>query len=452
MSESAHNETHSRRSTIHWRAPTTIIVSFLVALATAVSHHTVYIHLDQTRVSDNIRKQQGIGAVGIALAFLFRASLTIGLVTTYYQSFWWFVRRRTLDFATIDSLAGFTSSVFDLLNYRAIAFRPTLALLALLIWLIPLASIVPPTTLSIGHSTVATTSLEYPYTVNYQAETLAKYSNGYVTNEISRQTWQDDAYSWYGQPSDQLLSTTTATAFQGAVPQVQGDHANATYTIEFNGPSVQCQRMDSDVMKGWDIPLLCDSRAASANLSRSCPLSFNENRSLETNRVTYMYIGWLPGNESVIPFDDNSLVWATLPDTRGSLRSYRGGPVSILAASRVNMQGDTWRALNCSFFNASITAEFAFDNQKQAVPSIKNVHHIHPIVASNTSGWHADEPLGYRIPSSSTTWLSCSVFVTSCTAWCTHPWLQTRPWPMMPLHGEPPYTRPPWDSHERSVP
>ena len=131
---------------------------------------------------------------------------------------------------------------------------------------------------------MTTTSLQYLDTINYEAETLAKYSNGYVMNEIDSQTWFDTA-SWYGQPSNQLLRTTKATALQGYVPHVQGEHVNVTYELKFHGPSVNCEAIDPDILKGCNAPLRCDIRTPSPEESQSCPLNFTEARSLKENRL-----------------------------------------------------------------------------------------------------------------------------------------------------------------------
>jgi hypothetical protein len=389
-----HDQSQSQKLSIHWRAPSAIIVPLLVALLSAACHHTLYCLLDSTEVSDNTFTQQAVVTAGTTLALLFRASLMIGLITAYNQVFWWFVRRKTIDFATLDSLADLVSSTFALLNYRAVAFSPVLAVLAALVWLIPLATIVPPATLSVRRHTVTTTSSFYPYTVDYQAETLAKYSNGFVMNEINSHTWYNSAFSWYGQPSNQLLRTTKATALQGYVRQMQGYQANATYQLDFYGPSVRCEAIDPDVMKGWNVPLQCDPRGSSSEESTSCQLKFDQPRSLQSNRLTYMYIGWLPDDENVIPFSNRSLESPTLPDTRGSLGSHKGGPVSIFAASRLNMTGYEWQVLNCSFFNATFTADFAFDERKMALPVLREVQTIHPITASIKNPWHANTALG----------------------------------------------------------
>lgn len=148
-------------SSIHWQAPATIVISFLAALVFAAGHHILYSLLDRPEVSNTIIKQQAVVAAGTAFAFLFRASLMISLATTYHQVFWWSVRRRPLTFSTLDSLGSLMNSMFEMLNYRAVVFSPAFAAVAILIWVIPIASILPPAMLSVGEALVTSISPRY---------------------------------------------------------------------------------------------------------------------------------------------------------------------------------------------------------------------------------------------------------------------------------------------------
>lgn len=194
-------------SSIHWRAPATIIISFLAAFVFAASHHVLYSFLGRTAVSNTIIKQQAIVAAGTAFAFLFRTSLMISLATTYHQLFWWSIRRRPLTFSMLDSLGALMNSMFEMLNYRAVVFSPALAAVAVLIWVISIASVFPPATLSVGGALVTSISPHFPSTIDYEGETLPKHSNGLVMNEINSHTWWKSGFSWYGKPSGQLLKT-----------------------------------------------------------------------------------------------------------------------------------------------------------------------------------------------------------------------------------------------------
>lgn len=136
----------------HWQAPTVIVLAFIAGLTFAIGHHVFYDHLDGKSVNNRLFDQQINLAVGQALVFLVRAALIISVGASYWQVFWGTVLHHTLALSQIDVLAGMLGSALDLLNLRASATRPKLLALALLSWMVPLASILPPATLSI-HST-----------------------------------------------------------------------------------------------------------------------------------------------------------------------------------------------------------------------------------------------------------------------------------------------------------
>jgi hypothetical protein len=138
--------------TIHWRTPTVIKLAFVAGLAFALSHHIFYNRLDGQPVNNHLFNQQVNLAVGQALAFLVRACLVIAVSAAYWQIFWKTVLHETLALSQIDALAGMLGSALDLLNFR-VAKHPALVALALLSWTVPLASILPPATLSVKSTT-----------------------------------------------------------------------------------------------------------------------------------------------------------------------------------------------------------------------------------------------------------------------------------------------------------
>ena len=136
---------------IHWRAPTTIIVTFVFGLVCAIGHHIFYSSLDGKLVDNELSSQQINIAIGTAFAFLLRASLSVSVGVSYWQVFWRKVlyRGKALPVAHLDSLAGSLASIFDLLNLRVLLAYRSLALLAVLSWLVPWAALLPPATLTV---------------------------------------------------------------------------------------------------------------------------------------------------------------------------------------------------------------------------------------------------------------------------------------------------------------
>lgn len=78
---------HWRISNIYWRAPASILLTFLVGLAFALGHHYFYRSLDGMGVSTAAFDQEYNIGIGTAFAFLVRACLVIAVGDTYWQVF-----------------------------------------------------------------------------------------------------------------------------------------------------------------------------------------------------------------------------------------------------------------------------------------------------------------------------------------------------------------------------
>lgn len=244
---------------VHWQAPTTIILTFTAGLAFALGHHVLYQSLDGQPVDHHLFDQQTNLAAGQALAFLVRACLVVAVGLSYWQVFWGTVLRSTFIMSQVDVLAGLLGSVLDMLNFRVLVRRPTLMLLASLAWLIPLASILPPATLSVQLNTteefVNTPGLSPQFVYTAMASTYDQMNApGLVMleNGSTMAAGSGDMHTYYNRPSRQLSRLVTSTAFRGAVPMFGTVHSNSTYTLDFVAPAVQCQTISQDLLRGFD--------------------------------------------------------------------------------------------------------------------------------------------------------------------------------------------------------
>lgn len=378
---------------VHWRAPLVIVSSFVLAIILASAHHILYHFLDGTKVNDKATVQQTILASGTALAFLFRACLLVGLTVTYCQVFWWSIRRSPVELSSLDSLGGLLHSVFELRNFYALLACPALAALALLMWLLPLTAIIPPATLAVKAAASWSTDIGLPYIPDYGGESFAKFSNGHIMHMISEITMTKWYFSWYGYPTNQLLKTALSSAYQGTVLDMEYNEANATYAAQFYGPSVQCQPMPSEVLQDFNRSLDCDPRLTPHDSDDWCLYDPSQPASAR-NRIIYAYLSWLPSEGEVVPFGKGNITDARLPMEAMRFGSYKGGPASMFVANRVRLDADEWNVLNCSFYNASFTANFSSDASKRITPVIEDLHIVNPISASIADpGWTEDTPL-----------------------------------------------------------
>jgi hypothetical protein len=222
---------------VHWQAPTVILLSYTASLAFAIGHHVFYTSLDQLAVDENLFNQQTNIAIGTAFAFLFRANLVLATCTAYWQVFWATALRHTLTISSMDALAGVLGSLLDFASVRTFFSNPGLAVLALLAWIVPFASLLPPATLSV--SPAAMTNNTYtPVPVPYFADvTMAAFTYSLVAGDKFsglENGLESTMVEWYTKPTLQLSRLATTTAFRGAIPDHQTLYPNSTYELQFN--------------------------------------------------------------------------------------------------------------------------------------------------------------------------------------------------------------------------
>jgi hypothetical protein len=387
----------SRRltSAVHWQAPTVIILAFVAGLAFALGHHAFYLNLEGQSVDDHLFDQQTNLAAGHTFAFLVRACLCVAIGVAYWQVFWGMLLRGTFAISHVEALAGSLGSILDMLNFGAMMNRPALLTLALLSWLIPLASILPPATLSV--QITPTTEFAYPHIpVPHFVQTMASIfseredftypdrSDGVPYSHPSDATIRETSYL---SPSRHLSRLVTSTAFRGALPLQQTVQPNSTYNLTLVGPAMQCQSTAIDILQQFNKATNCTFAAR-----KSPELRLKECENLIT------YISWVPNATSLVPFDENSMLHGYLPleptgvnpGLHGSryVGGHQYGPASIFIASRTGGKFydiDNWTLLNCSLYNASYTATVKSDGDSRGVLSVTEVRRLNSVPYETTT-------------------------------------------------------------------
>jgi hypothetical protein len=363
---------------MHWQAPTTIILSYAASLAFAIGHHVFYSSLDQLSVDENLFNQQTNIAIGTAFAFLFRANLVLATCTAYWQVFWATALRNTLTISSIDALAGVLGSLLDFVSVKTFFLNPGLAVLAILAWLVPFASLLPPATLSV--ISAATTNNTYAHVpVPYFADVNMAAFNYYFAagDKFSglEGGLESTMVEMYLKPTLKISRLATTTAYQGSVPDHRTAYPNSTYEVQFNAPAVQCRPLAPDIMWGFNRAAGCNFTRNAASPGRNCSQS-------------NPYIAWVPETSSMVPFGNGTLKNGLLPldaemesleplkdYSKNYLGSYRDSPASIFVATR-NLEPPMyrgWDVLNCSLFNASYTVHESSDSNSLSEPLLSEV-------------------------------------------------------------------------------
>jgi hypothetical protein len=381
---------------VHWQAPTVIVLSFAVSLALAVGHHLFYASLDHIPVEDNAFSQQTNIAIGTGFAFLFRACLAIATCTAYWQVFWHTALRKTLTISSADALTGVLGSLVEFTHVRTFFFNPGLAALAILAWLVPFASLLPPATLSVLPTTVVSNVLER-VPVPYFDNVGMTGTNYRVLAGDSKMGLKSSIVDMYLQPTLHLSRMAATTAYRGTVPEHETLHPNSTYDVAFNAPAVQCLPIPQDILKPFNQAAGCYFLGTFDTLDPA-------NDSCK-NQVPY--VAWVPEYGSLVPFEDKNLSSQLLPldsdlsdlDPTGEPnRNYIGGstdgPATLFVATRSQTLPYTdWNVLNCSMYNATYVVNISSDSNSRSLPQISEVRMENSFAYSAQAPRYVDEEI-----------------------------------------------------------
>ena len=296
-------------------------------------------------------------------------------------------------------------SVLDLLDFKASRTRPILVALALLSWMVPLASILPPATLSVQSVTTPEhTQIPAPIP-RFDGVSMA------VLNPWGRFEAGGGILSAreYLRPTRQIARLVTATAYRGAVPDHHTAFPNSTYMLDFPGPAMRCQVVPSDLLHAFNDVMNCSF----------VPGKDDDEPKVECENLL-TYISWVPGLkhthggendstrvdtvESTIPFEPSSMIDGNLPsesylthDDR-YIGGFGGGAASVYLATRsrrLPFDFNNWDVLNCSMYNASYSVNVTSDPNSRSTLSNLKIRTLNSIPLDVVSAWTpaSDAPL-----------------------------------------------------------
>ncbi|KAM0714117.1 hypothetical protein Q7P37_011081 [Cladosporium fusiforme] len=373
--------TSSRRH-IHWVTPTTILFALLAGLAFALGHHFFYARLSgqpapvgyhQIRGLKRSKQQVNI-AVGTAFAFLVKTALAIAIAASYMQLFW-----RLLKTSKKPTLLPDVDTAFSLLqDFTALcrwsSWRKQYIILtpiALICWLLPLASVFPPATL-----TVLSAPKEM---IRSEITTVPKldFGNQYFA------TWLPESmYYEYNGPSMAVRRIAAASGAQGSVLPMTPPALNSSWSTQFFGPAIHCE----DVGEPNRTSILNNYGAYAKSESSKPGDGFFW--------FTWQYFAWVArASGDILPFDKNDGGPLDLSDAR---LVHGGQPTLFMAFDAHNDAQPTYAYANynpefssvddivesnggfgqmlrnftiltCQLFNSSYTVDFDYINGSQEV-------------------------------------------------------------------------------------
>ncbi|XPS99849.1 hypothetical protein M3J09_009017 [Ascochyta lentis] len=259
---------------VHWTTPAIIASLFVAGVLGAVGHHLFYAHLSGKPATEQLQMVR----YGTAMAFFTKSMLVSTVIVCYRQRIWHTLRRKAMTINGIDGLFSATEDpTMFFLNWEMVRNGKLATLMAICSWLIPVASVLSPASLtSQPRPTNRTTICPAVATLNLTREAVFNFrdeqqSNSRGNSLVYYNTTDPDGleegyFDYYDQPSKIARRLAFSSAYlkkaqprERAAVEFCGQGFNCTYSINFVAPGYRCDDI-TDAVPG-DAPFTIEQIA-----------------------------------------------------------------------------------------------------------------------------------------------------------------------------------------------
>jgi hypothetical protein len=298
-----------------------MVAALLVAVAFAIGHDAFYQSLDRRPVlntgslipftsSLRVSDQQMYVSIGTFFAFIVKCLLGISASTVFDQFFWKSIHGQATQIGVIDDLLSTLKNGFMTLNLALWKRYPISMTLAMVCWLLPIASIITPATLSVDSVSFDKFVARRVPRIDFASTNFANLGSGLSVNtnfddddDLTPDSIQVqpvvDQYHMYSGPMPEVQRITAGAATQGAISSIEPPSTNSSWTLEFHGPALVCDKVDQKLAN-----YITQDVERVINASRISSFEYEGLQYLEA--TVYGYLSWTPGvNNSVeesLPF------------------------------------------------------------------------------------------------------------------------------------------------------
>ncbi|KAI1504008.1 hypothetical protein F5X99DRAFT_373190 [Biscogniauxia marginata] len=230
-----------------WVNPAAMVSALVLGVVAAVGHDRVYAFFDGRTVGTNL-EQQSITNAGTALAFLAKVLFTIAAGIAFAQQLFHSLRRKQESISHLDMLFGLTENVLPLFNAKLWFRHPTLLLIGLITWCIPLSAVFTPGTINVEPSIVYTQDLPLK-PAQPQKSWIGSQRFASCQLDYTAMTSPGDGHVYVNAlcsgPSSDLYSVAVSSVAQRSVLPIQPPNQNSSYDLTFDGPALSCSQLSS---------------------------------------------------------------------------------------------------------------------------------------------------------------------------------------------------------------
>ncbi|KAI0109128.1 hypothetical protein GGR51DRAFT_512826 [Nemania sp. FL0031] len=373
------------------RSRRTMLGMTLIAILLAVGHHLFYRDLMGKEPPDSkhpvwgssihLTGQQINLSVGTLLAFLVKAFLGLAVSTAHEQHVWGVIKTYPTEVASIDGLFSAKSSVFSMFTPNLWRKSLISMLLALIFWLLPIASFIAPASLTVHQMAILDTQTQRVPKIDFTSMNFA-----------NAQSMQGQSpWHFYDSPQFDVQRVVTASATASQILPISPPSANSSWLLGFNAPALSCQTVSDSLVEEVRTNIL------DAMVAEGCTHS-------------YGYLSWVPASQrsnASLPFEYDSvkrsynLRSAMLgPNNTNAYRAYDPDftlvpeTLSLFVAALPNIidnigtpscdteeKGDRGRAIaqvdgltvaQCFLYNASYVVNFDYVDGVQSITPVVN--------------------------------------------------------------------------------
>ncbi|OAL47288.1 hypothetical protein IQ07DRAFT_623588 [Pyrenochaeta sp. DS3sAY3a] len=219
-----------------------MVVFIAAALLVAISHGLLFVYLNDTPTNHRHIQQAYVTNISLLIVTTFKGCVVAAVGLAFTQHLWLVLRRQTLPVRHIEQLFSIRSNPAQLTKLRAINNTPILFFMALYVWLVPIATIYPPSALTVASrpynlTTDANVPILFPPSPSIGSNTRVLTRLSHVSLSLDNTRLQ----STWNKASNKLIGITRAVLLSGEIPQIQTPaRENASYTLEFPGYRVTC--------------------------------------------------------------------------------------------------------------------------------------------------------------------------------------------------------------------
>jgi hypothetical protein len=348
---------------IYRRTPMVMIFGLLIGMTCFIGHNFWYRNLDGELVGSAHIQQQNL-RVGTTLAVCAQVSLVFSIQRAFEQWLWRELKSHIVSFKGIDAACAATKDPSALVHKEVWRKAKRASTLALLTWLLPIATFISPATLNVHMMMMSTTHLMSVQTLNIaQASQYTRYTYAVagVLPSIEK---------FLGARSI-IERWAVASASTGQLPSLPQPATNATYNLTFYTPYVHCGSSTPEVIQ--QVNNIIDQATQA------------QDPSVELVSIDYFAIAGVVQGENLTNLADASptsnQLWMYFTSYKASLNFTE--PVEK-------------HYLTCQLYNSSQTVRFSWENGVQDL-NVLNRTLLHPVAypVNGSTSPESEEAMSY---------------------------------------------------------